>query len=70
MKRFVALCAVAGSLAVMSTPSEAAFCRANSRSANGWGRSGSLYEAKRIALVECAVRTPRYQTCYITSCSY
>jgi len=36
--------------------------------AYGWGKSPNLASAKRTALSECAVRTPRGQTCRITSC--
>ena len=45
-------------------------CYASSPSANGrsWNY-GSRGGAVRRALAECAVRTPRGQTCYIRSCS-
>jgi hypothetical protein len=43
-------------------------CTARSRSAYGYEISASLAVAKKGALVQCAVRTPRGQTCVITSC--
>ncbi|MGO9743281.1 MAG: hypothetical protein ACLPN5_17555 [Roseiarcus sp.] len=72
--KFVLAAAIAasaiGALSVAtSTSAEAWYCRAKGTTgAWGWGRSGSLGEAKGIALAECAVRTPRYGRCYITSC--
>jgi hypothetical protein len=57
--------------AVMFMPSEASawVCTANSPSAWGKGwHNYSLGYARRRALAECAARTPRWQTCYITSC--
>ena len=53
-----------------STPAEAYYCSARGTTgATGWGRSDSLGYAKRIALRECAVRTPRGATCYIMDCT-
>lgn len=43
-------------------------CYASSRSAYGWGRSYNYSDAKVRALAECAVRTPRWQTCYVQRC--
>jgi hypothetical protein len=61
----IAVCAVA----FMSSEASAWVCYASSPSANGWGSHNySLGYAKRRALAECSVRTPRYQTCYITGC--
>ena len=58
-----------GMLALTSTEASAWFCSADSSSAYGWGRSYSQGEARRRALWECARRTPRYQTCYISYCN-
>ncbi len=74
MKKYLAVAAVAAaafgafSFATPST-AEAAYCTARSPYASGWG-SGHLNYARRRALAECAIRTPRGYTCYITSCSY
>lgn len=55
-------------LAASSVTASAAYCTAHSRSAYGWGSSSSLAQAKRIALAQCAVRTPRGQWCRIRTC--
>jgi hypothetical protein len=62
---------IAGALAVILIPTEASawYCRADSPSAYGWGSSSSRRVAVRRALAECAVRTPRYQTCRISYCN-
>ena len=65
---FAALTVAIGMLALMSSEASAWYCRAESPSAYGWGSSGSQGVARRRALAECAVRTPRYQTCYIIYC--
>ena len=68
MKTILASLAIAASAVMfMSTTADAAFCRADSPSAYGWGRGNYSY-AKARALAECAARTPRYQTCYISYC--
>lgn len=41
-------------------------CEARSPSAVGWGTAPNGDYACRIALNECAVRTPPYQTCTVT----
>lgn len=74
MKKYIAIGAVAAaafSATSFITPStaEAAYCEAKSRYASGWG-TGSLAGARRRALYECAIRTPRGYTCYITACRY
>lgn len=74
MKKLLAIAAVAtagfaGSSFVTPSSAEAAVCTARSAYASGWG-SGSLNYARRRALHECAIRTPRGYTCYITSCRY
>jgi hypothetical protein len=75
MSKYIAV--VAATAAVFATISfvspstaEAAYCEARSRVASGWGRSPSLSNARQRALYECAIRTPRGMTCYITSCRY
>jgi hypothetical protein len=69
MKHLLAVFAVAGLLiALVPDSAYAWYCRADSPRAYGWGRAGSLYRAKRIALYQCAIRTPRWQTCYISWC--
>ena len=57
-----------GMLGLMSTEASAWYCRAESPSAHGWGTSSSQGRVRRIALYECARRTPRYQTCYVIYC--
>jgi hypothetical protein len=68
MKKFALMSLTAASL-LMMVPAEASawYCYASSPSAYGWG-SGSRSYAFRRALAECAVRTPRYQTCYVRYC--
>ena len=53
---------------VGSAQAHAWYCTASSPSASGWATSDSRSWAVRRALRECAVRTPRYQTCYIRYC--
>jgi hypothetical protein len=65
----IAVAAFAGSSFVTPSSAEAAYCTARSAYASGWGE-GNLNYARRRALRECAIRTPRGYTCYITSCSY
>ncbi len=67
---FATLVIAAAAIAFLSSEASAWYCTAASPSATGWGRHNySLGYARRRALAECAVRTPRYQTCYITGCS-
>ncbi len=61
-----------GAFALMLIPMEASAwsCRADSPSAYGWSSNYySLNAARRRALNECAVRTPRGQVCRITYCN-
>ena len=70
MKQIIASFVIAAAL-VAIIPSEASawYCRARSATGSlGWGSSYYLANANRIALVNCAVRTPRGYTCFITSC--
>lgn len=75
MIKYLAIAAVAGvsffmaSSLVTPTTAEAYKCIARSSHAYGWGsHPRSLNYARRRALAECAVRTRRGYTCYITSC--
>jgi hypothetical protein len=69
MKTFIGLTFGAAVLAFVG-PSQALawYCHATSPAAYGWGSHGNRSVAVRRALAECAVRTPRYQTCYIRYC--
>lgn len=70
MVKTLASLVVAGSLlAIMSTEASAWYCRATSSTgAWGWGSSYSLRQARRIALYQCAIRTPRGYYCRIRYC--
>lgn len=69
MKGLLASCVVAASLLVMAaTEASAYYCRARSPSATGWADNPSLARARANALYQCAIRTPRRQTCRIVSC--
>ena len=75
MKKYLAIAAVAAaafSTASFFSPStaHAAYCEARSPVASGWGSAGSMNAARRRALQECAIRTPRGYTCYITGCRW
>ena len=69
-KHLLALAIAMATVGLFSTEASAWICMA--RSATGaWGRGWHTYSlgyAKRRALLECAVRTPRGYTCYITGC--
>jgi hypothetical protein len=74
MKKYLAIAAIAaGAFTTVSfvspTTAQAAYCEARSAYATGWG-SGNINYARRRALNECAIRTPRGYTCYITGCRY
>lgn len=43
-------------------------CRASSAYAVGWGQATNAYDARAIALNECAVRTPYGYNCYVNWC--
>ncbi len=69
MARITALAVAALILAAWPSEASAWFCRAGSATgAYGWGRSVSLYRAQRIALWQCAIRTPRGVWCHIRYC--
>ena len=55
-------------LVLVTTEASAWYCRATSPSAYGWGHNYYRSRAAARALAECAVRTPRWQTCYIRYC--
>ena len=63
-----AFLAAACLLVMLPTEASAWTCRATSPSAWGVATYPDLGYAKRRALVQCSVRTPRYQTCYIRWC--
>jgi len=69
MKRTL-MAAVAAGIVMILIPTEASawICRADSSSAYGWGSSPSRNRAARIAIVQCAARTPRWQACYLSWC--
>ena len=68
MKHILAIAAVGVTMALVPTEASAWYCRADSPSAYGWGSSGSRGRAARIAIRQCAVRTPRWQVCYLSWC--
>lgn len=81
MKRAIAAIAA---LAIVATTSVVVFaqpanaqtltgrliCSAQSPSAWGVGSAYSRQQACRIALYQCAARTPAYQQCYVTRVDY
>ena len=70
MKLFCAVLLVAAVSVSSIAPANAYYCSARANTGqSGWGRSSWLGQAKSIALRECAVRTPRYGTCYIMYCN-
>ncbi|MDB5640774.1 MAG: hypothetical protein JWN07_91 [Hyphomicrobiales bacterium] len=71
MKRFLAtFFLTAGLVTLAAGQASAAYCEARGTTgASGWGRSSSSGQAKRMALRQCAVRTPRRGYCRITYCS-
>jgi hypothetical protein len=46
------------------------YCEAKSPSATGWATRTNIDAACQVALYECALRTPSYQTCYVTKREY
>ena len=70
MKKFAGL-GIAVALISVAAPMVAAAhtCYARSPRATGWGTSPSRATAARIALNECAVRTPRGLVCVLTRCT-
>jgi hypothetical protein len=69
MKRtLLAMIAAGVTMTLIPTEASAWICRADSYSAYGWGSSRSRARAARIAIVQCAARTPRYQVCRLSWC--
>jgi hypothetical protein len=64
----VALAIAGGVVVVTPTAANAWVCRADSRTAWGWARHPNLAVARYRALRQCAARTSRRRTCYITWC--
>jgi hypothetical protein len=71
MKKYVAiLCLAVGFIGLEASQASAAYCEARGTTgASGWGRSANLGQARRIALRECAIRTPRRAVCRIMYCN-
>jgi hypothetical protein len=69
--KWLAVSLVAATItAMMPAQAMAYYCVARSPTgSSGWGVSGSLGNAKGIALYQCAIRTPKRYYCYITYCS-
>jgi hypothetical protein len=70
-KSLAALALALATIGFCSTEASAWICQARSPTGS-WGRGWhnySLAYAQRRALVECAVRTPRGYTCFITGCA-
>ena len=58
-------------LALAPAPASAYYCRASSPTGS-WGEGWHNYSlgyARRRALNECAIRTPRRFTCYLNYCN-
>lgn len=74
MKLFVAVCGVIGASTILLAGTQAAearswVCKATSSTGSwGWGAHRKRSAAKRRALLECAVRTPRSRVCYVRWC--
>jgi len=43
------------------------YAEAHSRSASGWAEAYDKQTAQQVALRECAIRTPSWDTCFITT---
>jgi hypothetical protein len=70
MKWLAASLIIAGIVALTPVQAMAYYCVARSATgSSGWGLSGSLSNAKGIALYQCSIRTPKRYYCYITYCS-
>jgi hypothetical protein len=71
MRKYLAALAIAGAAFIYcSSEASAWICQAPSPT-GAWGRGWHNYSlgyARRRALAECAIRTPRYSRCYITGC--
>jgi hypothetical protein len=71
MKKTIAmLCLALGFMVLESNQASAFYCEARGTTgASGWGRSSNPGQARRIALRECAIRTPRRAVCRIMFCN-
>lgn len=70
MRKILPILAAFAILALIPTEASAWYCRASSPTGSwGWGRALYQTVAGRIALTNCAVRTPRGFVCYITYCA-
>ena len=71
MKKTIAmLCLALGFMVLESNQASAFYCEARGTTgASGWGRSSNSGQARRIALRECAIRTPRRAVCRIMFCN-
>ena len=71
MRNLIAALTVAGAaLAFLSTEASAWTCyAAGTTGSTGWATSASLAYARRNALYQCAIRTPRGARCYLTGCN-
>ena len=70
MKKTIAmLCLTLGFVVIEANQASAYYCEARGTTgARGWGRSANPGQARRLALGECAIRTPRRAVCRITYC--
>jgi hypothetical protein len=70
LKAIIVILTITAGIAMIPSQASAAWtCGARGTTgATGWGYSVSIYRARRIALANCAVRTPRGYTCYLTGC--
>jgi hypothetical protein len=69
LKAIIVALFLVGAMLAGSTDAFAFYCRATSATgAWGWGQSASLYRAERIALANCAIRTPRGYVCRLRRC--
>ena len=68
-KALILTCLTIGLITLETSQASAFYCEARASTGSwGWGRSQSPDRARRIALQECAVRTPRRAVCRITYC--
>jgi len=65
-----ALVIAAAALAVVSSEASAWTCYARGTTGStGWASSANLAWARRNALYQCAIRTPRGAQCFLTGCN-
>ena len=70
MRKILPIVAAVAIVAMIPTEASAWYCRASSQTgAWGWGRAAFQGVAGRIALNNCAVRTPRGFVCFINYCT-